>query len=258
MIYPDENRLLERGNYEAVVDRHFCNGRIVAEDEENVRRFLSLENLRTALASQNSVEYRYRRMKKDGEIEWFLTSVTISERGNGQPRTAVITIRSIDAIMKEEEERRQSRMAESLAKMSGGFFIYRAIEDERILYVNPAVMDIYGCESIDEFFQLTGGSFRGMVHPEDWERVEREINWQTQHSDENMDYVQYRIVRKDGQVRWIDDCGHLESSKWGEENRLFYVLIQDITDSITPLQKEKLLNANQIIQSQMEKPLPEE
>ena len=119
-------------------------------------------------------------------------------------------------------------------------------------------MDIYGCESIDEFFQLTGGSFRGMVHPEDWERVEREINWQTQHSDENMDYVQYRIVRKDGQVRWIDDCGHLESSKWGEENRLFYVLIQDITDSITPLQKEKLLNANQIIQSQMEKPLPEE
>ncbi len=258
MIYPDENRLLERGNYEAVVDRHFCNGRIVAEDEENVRRFLSLENLRTALASQNSVEYRYRRMKKDGEIEWCLTSVTISERGNGQPRTAVITIRSIDAIMKEEEERRQSRMAESLAKMSGGFFIYRAIEDERILYVNPAVMDIYGCESIDEFFQLTGGSFRGMVHPEDWERVEREINWQTQHSDENMDYVQYRIVRKDGQVRWIDDCGHLESSKWGEENRLSYVLIQDITDSITPLQKEKLLNANQIIQSQMEKPLPEE
>ena len=59
-----------------------------------------------------------------------------------------------------------------------------------------------------------------------------------------MDYVQYRIIRRDGQVRWVDDYGHLENSKWGEEHRLFYVFLQDITDTITQAQKEKLLNAN--------------
>jgi hypothetical protein len=36
----------------------------------------------------------------------------------------------------------------------------------------------------------------------------------------------------------VDDCGHLENSKWGEEHRLFYVFIKDITNSITPIQKE--------------------
>ena len=252
MIYPDENRILDRGNYEAIVERHFGSGKIVDRDKESVRQFLSLNNLREALSVRNSVEHRYRRRTKDGDVEWCLTSVTISERDNGRPKTAVITIRSIDSIMKEEEERRQARMAESLANMSDGFFIYRAMEDERILYANPAVMNIYGCETMAEFMELTGRSFQGMVHPEDLDRVQWEINNQISSSEERMDYVQYRILRKDGQIRWVDDCGHLENSKWGEEHRLFYVFIKDITNSITPIQKEKLLNASRFHQHRMD------
>lgn len=248
MIYPDENHIMERGNYESVINRHFGTGKILKYDEENVRKFLSLENLRSALQNQNSVEYRYRRSSKDIADEWCLTSVTVSERENGIPKTAVITIRSIDRIMKEEEERRQARMAESLASMSDGFFIYRALEDEKILYANPAVMEIFGCNTMEEFMALVRGSFRGLVHPEDLDRVEWEIQDQISSSKENMDYVQYRIIRSDGQIRWIDDCGHLENSEWGEENRLFYVFIKDITDHITDIQKEKLLKSNQFYQ----------
>ncbi len=245
MLYPDENLIMERGNYEAMVERHFGTGKILRHDEENVRRFLSLDNLRTVLQTQDSVDHRYRRSTKDAPDEWCLTSVTISERVDGVPKTAVITIRSIDKIMKEEERRRQMSMAESLANMSDAFFIYRAVEDERILYANPAVMDVFGCESMTELMELVRGSFRGMVHPDDLERVEQEIESQIQGSEKHMDYVQYRIVRKDGQVRWVDDCGHLENSKWGEEHRLFYVFIKDITDSITSVQKEKILESNQ-------------
>ena len=194
MIYPDENRMMERGNYEAVINRHFGTGKILKYDEANIRRFLSLENLRAALKDQNSVEYRYRRSAKDIADEWCLTSVTVSERENGIPKTAVITIRSIDAIMKEEENRRQLRMAESLANMSDGFFIYRAKEDEKILYANPAVVEIFGCESMEDFMDMVNNSFKGMVHPEDLNRVKCDIEQQVDHSDENMDYVQYRII----------------------------------------------------------------
>lgn len=85
--------------------------------------------------TQDSTEYRYRRSAKDRGIEeeWCLTSVTISEREKGIPKTAVITIRSIDNIIKDEEDKRHLRMAQSLANMSDGFFIYRAMDDERIL-----------------------------------------------------------------------------------------------------------------------------
>lgn len=245
MIYPDENFMTERGNYESVINRHFGTGKILKYDEENVRRFLSLENLREVLLTQNSVEYRYRRSTKDIKEEWCLTNVSVNERENGIPKTAVITIRSIDAIMKEDEENRQIHMAESLAGMSNGFFIYRAIDDERILYANPAVMELWGCNSMDEFMEFVGNSFQGMVHPEDLNRVEWQIHEQLQSSKENMVYVRYRIIRKDGQIRWLDGCGHLEHSKWGEEHGLFYVFIKDITDSIADIQKAKLLKSNQ-------------
>ncbi len=97
-------------------------------------------------------------------------------------------------------------------------------------------MDIFGCESMSELMNLVGYSFRGLVHPEDLDRVQWEIRDQIESSAKNMDYVQYRIIRKD----W----GHLETSKWGEEHQLFYVFIKDITDSITQDQKAKLLDSN--------------
>ena len=249
MIYPDDSLILERGNYEAMVERHFGTGRILDHDRDNIRRFLSLEYLREALQTQNSVDYRYRRCTKENPDEWCLTSVTVSEREDGKPKTAVITIRSIDDIIKSEAKRQQEHMAESLASMSDGFFIYRAMEDERILYANPAVMAIFGCETMEQLMELVGSSFRGMIHPEDLDRVEWEIEQQIRHSDKNMDFVQYRIIRRDGQIRWVDDYGHLETSKWGEEHRLFYVFIKDITDSISSVQIEKLLNSNQYYQN---------
>lgn len=103
---------------------------------------------------------------------------------------------------------------------------------------------------MEDFMDMVNNSFKGMVHPEDLNRVKCDIEQQVDHSDENMDYVQYRIIRKDGQIRWIDDCGHLENSEWGEENRLFYVFIKDITDSITDIQKEKLLNSNKFYKTE--------
>ncbi len=244
MLYPDGTLLTERGNYEAMIERHFGTGRILKYGEAATRQFLSLGNLRTALMSQDTVEHRYRRCTKGNPDEWCLTTITINERERGRPKTAVVTVRSIDKIIKEDEERRQGYMARTLANMSDAFFIYRAMKDEDILYANPAVMELYGCESMMEFMDLVGHSFRGMVHPEDLNRVEWEIEEQIRESDENMDYVQYRIIRRDGEVRWVEDYGHLETSKWGEEHRLFYVFLKDITDIITQPQQQKLLDAN--------------
>jgi len=244
MIYPDENHLLERGNYEAVLDRHFGMGKILKYDEENVRKFLSLQNLRNQLQKQDTIEYKYRRSAKNVPEEWCLTSITVSERENGMPKTAIMVIRSIDALMREKENQRKQHLAESLGNMSDGFFIYRAVGDEKVLYANPKVLQIYGCETIEEFREFVNCSFTGMVHPDDLERVECEIQEQIAGSDHNMDFIQYRIMRKDGEVRWIDDCGHLENESIGAGGGLFYVFISDITDTITESQKERLLNLN--------------
>ena len=111
----------------------------------------------------------------------------------------------------------------------GGFFIYSAREPFEIFYVNSEVLNIYGCADVDEFRELTGYTFRGMVHPEDFAKIQASIEEQIANPDnENLDHVEYRITRKDGEIRWVDDYGHL--STFPEYGDAFYVFIGDITE----------------------------
>ena len=71
------------------------------------------------------------------------------------------------------------------------------------------MLRIFGCDTLEEFKALTGYTFKGLVHPEDIDEVEKSIGTQIAHSGENLDYVEYRIIRKDGTVRWVEDYGHL-------------------------------------------------
>ena len=112
--------------------------------------------------------------------------------------------------------------------MPGGFFIYRAQQPEELLYANQAVFTIFGCDDLEDFKKLTGYTFRGMLHPDDYEKVAASIDQQIERSEEKMDYAEYRIIRKDGSVRWVDDYGHYtETENYGG---IYYVFISDITE----------------------------
>lgn len=112
--------------------------------------------------------------------------------------------------------------------MPGGFFAYRADESEEVLYLNRAALRIFGCKTLGEFAELTGNSFRGMVHPDDIDNVEKSIAEQIRASAEKTDYVEYRIKQKDGSTRWISDYGRfIHTETLGD---IFYVFIVDDTD----------------------------
>ena len=134
--------------------------------------------------------------------------------------------------------------AEWLAEqMPGGFFIYRADETMELLYVNQSTCDIYGCETVDEFRKLTGNNFKGMVHPEDYEKIRNSIDEQISlpSNRRHIDYVVYRIIRKDGSIRWVDDYGHFATLPgYGE---VYYVFIEDITENkLAEEEKERARN----------------
>ena len=46
-----------------------------------------------------------------------------------------------------------------------------------------------------------------MLHPEDYAAVSASVADKIHESNGNMDYVEYRIIRKDGSVRWVEDYG---------------------------------------------------
>ena len=60
--------------------------------------------------------------------------------------------------------------------------------------------------------------------------MEESICTQIGRGGDNLDYVEYRIVRKDGTVRWVEDYGHfVQTQAYGD---LFYVFIEDATERI--------------------------
>ena len=112
--------------------------------------------------------------------------------------------------------------------MPGGFFIYHADGEEKLIYANQAMVSIFGCDSQEDFRDYIGGSFRGLVHPEDLEQVESSIYSQISINSEGLDYVEYRIIRKDGAVRWLRDYGRfVHTDVYGD---VFYVFVEDATE----------------------------
>jgi len=120
----------------------------------------------------------------------------------------------------------------------GGFFVYSAKEPYELFYANNAVLEIYGCENLDEFKELTGYTFQGMVYPDDFDEIQESIEEQIADPDnDRLDHVEYRITRRDGEIRWIDDYGHFAT--FPEHGDAFYVFISDITERRL-IQEEKL------------------
>ncbi len=124
-------------------------------------------------------------------------------------------------------------------EMPGGFLIYYADGDEKIIYANKSLRWIFRCDTMKEFQVYTGNTFKGMVHPDDWQAVKHSIQTQLVQSQYKLDYVEYRIVRKDGEIRWIEDYGHFVHSETVGD--IFYVFLSDATEKKHQLLTEKAL-----------------
>ena len=132
--------------------------------------------------------------------------------------------------------------------MPGGFFIYRAEQPEELIYANKAVFSIFGCADEAEFKALTGYTFRGMVYPGDYDRISAEITQQIDENEGRMDYAEYRIVRRDGAVRWVDDYGHYADTE--AYGGVYTVFISDITEKHQKLVKDAALRDAKIEQQE--------
>lgn len=123
-------------------------------------------------------------------------------------------------------------------EMPGGFFIYHADGNEELIYANTATLRIFNCATMEEFRELTGNSFKGIVHPDDLEVVERSIATQIANNKYALDHVEYRIVCKGGEIRWVEDYGHFTHTETMGD--IFYVFVGDATEKKKLVQQEQL------------------
>lgn len=140
-----------------------------------------------------------RYIRQDGQIVWGHLSVGLVREASGTPLHFVAMVEDITARKQAEEALRQSQelfrqIGENIQEM----IFVRDLEGVRLLYVNPAYERIWGrpVESLLE----NPRSFLEAVHPDDRERVTREYE---QHCQGEIFDHEYRVVRPDGDIRWV-------------------------------------------------------
>lgn len=135
-----------------------------------------------------------------------------------------------------EEIQSAREIMDFMEEMPGGFLICQADGKEEIIYANQGLLRLFRCGDLKEFRELTGNSFRGLVHPEDLDAVEESIRQRAASSRFDLDYVEYRIIRKDGAVRRVEDYGHFVRSKTVGD--VFCVFLVDATEKIDRQKEE--------------------
>ena len=88
----------------------------------------------------------------------------------------------------------------------GGIIIFDCSNAE-ILYVNVRVLDIFECDSVEEFRQFIGVNFKNTILPEDFDKVNEEIQNQVKSGSTLTKQVTYRARTGKGNIKRIYHVG---------------------------------------------------
>lgn len=144
-------------------------------------------------------EVPHRMLHKDGSIRWILVRGTVFRDEKGQPirmagtDTDITQLKQADMALRESEE----RFRELAENISAVFWLIDP-EQKRCLYLSPAFDRIWG-QSSQQFHN--SGDWLNTVHPEDREALLKVSPSLVEQEQEQ----EYRILRPDGEIRWIRD-----------------------------------------------------
>lgn len=117
----------------------------------------------------------------------------------GQLQGEIARRQEVESALRESEER-----LESILGSLNDVVWSASAQNGELLYLNPAFERIYG-RSRQEFFE-NPELWRGVVHPEDSDRVRQFFEALLVQGSQDLEY---RIIRPDGEVRWLEDRAHL-------------------------------------------------
>ncbi len=216
---------------------------VYAEDRDKV-----WECYYETLKSKGGWAVEYRVELADGELRW------VREIGREHSRDANGVIQSIGVIQDITEQKNieqellykdaLANQAEAITDI--GHFIYDEIK-QKYLYVSPGLSRIHGMGEDEVVTRIV--SWEGdldLIHPEDRENVRRSYDkflaeggdWQ----------VDYRLMRKDGEVRWIREMGKAYVINHGIPEQTIGVL-QDITEQKNA--EREIIRAKETLEQQV-------
>ncbi|MEA5113188.1 MAG: PAS domain S-box protein [Geobacteraceae bacterium] len=189
--------------------------RIHPDDRAAVRKAIKFVNS----GGKGMVEYRF--MGKDGHYRWLADAIYVQADQQGRPICRLGIVRDVTEQKRREQSLRESEdRYRSLVDMSPDALFINV--NGRIVFVNPALLSMFGAESAD---QIIGKTPYDLLHPDCHpvvrERIKRLL------AGENAPLIEEKILRMDGRVVDVEvAASHFNTN----EGTALQVIMRDITD----------------------------
>jgi diguanylate cyclase (GGDEF)-like protein/PAS domain S-box-containing protein len=194
-----------------------------AEDRDLLR-----QAYRDVLRNRGGWEVEYRVRRPDGDLRW-VREVGRAHKSRGHEVEQTIGV--LQDITEQKKIQQELLYKDALANQAEaltdiGHFIYDEIK-QKYLFVSPGLTSIFGPDANGMIINiLSREDSLEVVHADDRARVERAYDkfmvegggWQ----------VEYRLLRRDGEVRWVREMGKALLMTHGIAEQTIGV-IQDIT-----------------------------
>ncbi len=162
---------------------------------------------------------------KDGSYRWFLSTASVLRNEDGTAMRLVGSHVDITARKQAEEAlRERNAIFHQLTENLADVFWLSSVDKRQMHFVSPAYERIWG-RSCQELYR-NPTTWLDAIHPEDRERIERAAL--AKQAGGSYD-EEFRIVRPDGEVRWIRDRGFPVTDAAGNVFRIAGIA-RDVTE----------------------------
>ncbi len=190
-------------------------------------------------------QYDLRFIRKDGSELWGIVNATPMFDADCQMSGAFAMVTDITERKQAEEALKEAY--DIISKSPAVAFLWKNEADWPVEFVSPNVESVFGYTA--EEFVLGKIAYSGTVHPDDLDRVAGEIaGYSSEKERLHFTHKPYRIVTKEGKVKWVDDKTYIRRDGKGKITH-YQGIVEDITDQVLA-QDEKAKLVKQLQQAQ--------
>jgi PAS domain S-box-containing protein len=165
------------------------------------------------ISSGNIWRGEFHNKKKSGELFWEAASVSPIFDKQGKVTNYIKIAENITERKKTEAALREAYNI--INRSPAVAFLWKNDEKWPVEFVSDNVNKVFGYKA--EEFILGSISYAEVIHPDDLERVGEEVKTFAEGGEgEKFSHDPYRIITKDGKIKWVDDMTFTRSDEKGD------------------------------------------